>query len=220
MKIFADTADIAAVERLAQSGLIDGVTTNPTLIARTGRPIATVIKEIAGLVDGPVSAEVAGTEFDKMMCEADILRKLASNICVKLPLTLEGLRACQRLSSEGCETNVTLCFTANQALLAAKAGATYISSFVGRLDDIGLDGIDVLRDIRLIYGNYSGLNTQILAASLRTPNHVLAAARVGADAATMPPDVIDKLAGHPLTTSGLEMFMQDWAATGQSILPR
>lgn len=218
MKIFADTADIAAIERLAQSGLIDGVTTNPTLIAKSGRSIIEVISEISGLVDGPVSAEVAGKEFDQMMREADVLRKIAPNICVKLPLTLDGLRTCQRLNADGCQTNVTLCFTANQALLAAKAGATFISPFVGRLDDIGLDGSEVLSDIRLIYDNYPRLNTQILAASLRTPNHVLQAARIGVDAATMPPDVIDKLASHPLTTIGLAAFMKDWAATGQSIL--
>lgn len=220
MKIFADTADIAAIERLAQSGLIDGVTTNPTLIARSGHPFLAVIKEIAALVDGPVSAEVSETDYDQMMREADILRNLAPNICVKLPLTLDGLRACKRLSSEGTRTNVTLCFTANQALLAAKAGATFISPFVGRLDDIGLDGADLLQDIRVIYDNYPELDTQILAASLRTPNHVSEAARIGVDAATMPPQVVYKLASHPLTTSGLQMFLKDWAETGQSILPR
>lgn len=220
MKIFADTADIAAIERLAQSGLIDGVTTNPKLIARSGLRFLDVVKEIAALVDGPVSAEVAGTDFDQMMREADILRKLAQNICVKLPLTLDGLRACKRLSSEETRTNVTLCFTANQALLAAKSGATFISPFVGRLDDIGRDGTDVLQDIRVIYDNYPELDTQILAASLRTPNHVSEAARIGADAATMPPEAVDKLASHPLTTSGLQMFLKDWAETGQSILQR
>lgn len=220
MKIFADTADIAAIERLAQSGLIDGVTTNPTLIAQSGLPFLDVVTEITALVDGPVSAEVSGTDFDQMMREADILRNLAPNICVKLPLTLDGLRACKQLSSEETPTNVTLCFSVNQALLAAKAGATFISPFVGRLDDIGLDGTDLLQDIRVIYDNYPELDTHILAASLRTPNHVSEAARIGADAATMPPEVIDKLASHPLTTRGLQMFLEDWAETGQSILPR
>jgi transaldolase len=218
MKIFADTADLAAIETLSGAGLIDGVTTNPTLIAKSARPFLTVISDIAACVEGPVSAEVTGTEFDQIMREADVLRAIAPNICVKLPLTLAGLRACRRLSTEGCKTNVTLCFTANQALLAAKAGATFISPFVGRLEDIGLTGSDLLRDIRNIYNNYPNLKTKILAASLRTTNHVRAAALVGADAATMPPIVIEALADHPLTCSGLEGFLKDWATTGQSIL--
>jgi transaldolase len=219
MKIFADTSDVSAIERLAKLGVIDGVTTNPTLIAKSGRPFLALITEIASLVDGPVSAEVSATDFDQIMREAAVLRNLAPNVCVKLPLTLDGLRACKRLSSDGVQTNVTLCFSANQALLAAKAGATFVSPFVGRLDDIGLDGADLLRDIRLIYGNFPELRTQILAASLRTPNHVAEAARIGADAATMPPEVIEKLASHPLTTTGLDMFLKDWAKTGQRILP-
>ncbi len=218
MKIFADTADLAAIETLAEAGLIDGVTTNPSLIAQSGQSFLAVIAEIAVCVEGPVSAEVTGTEFDQMMREADVLRAIAPNICVKLPLTLAGLRACRRLSAEGCSTNVTLCFTANQALLAAKAGATFVSPFVGRLDDIGLVGCDLLHDIRQVYDNYPNLQTQILAASLRSANHVQMAALIGADAATMPPKVIEALAEHPLTRSGLEGFLRDWAATGQSIL--
>lgn len=219
MKIFADTVDLDAIKTLAAAGLIDGVTTNPTLVAKSGKPFPNVISDIAECVDGPVSAEVTGLEYDQMMREAEVLRAIAPNICVKLPLTFDGLRACRRLADEACKTNVTLCFTSNQALLAAKAGATFISPFVGRLDDIGLDGVDLLRDIRQVYDNYPGLQTQVLAASLRGANHVQAAALAGADAATMPPQVIRALADHPLTRSGLDGFLKDWAASGQTILP-
>lgn len=219
MKIFADTADLDAIKTLAVAGLIDGVTTNPTLVAKSGKPFLSVIAEIAECVDGPVSAEVTGLEYDQMMREAEVLRAIAPNICVKLPLTLDGLRACRRLADEDCKTNVTLCFTANQALLAAKAGATFISPFVGRLDDIGLDGVDLLRDIRQVYDSYPEFQTEVLAASLRGASHVQSAALAGADAATMPPHVIMALADHPLTRSGLDGFLKDWAASGQTILP-
>ncbi|MAM60099.1 fructose-6-phosphate aldolase [Maritimibacter sp. UBA3975] len=217
MKIFVDSADTAAIRRLAEAGLIDGVTTNPSLIAKAGADFLETVGELAAMVQGPVSAEVAATDYDGMMREAAVLAKIAPNVCIKLPLTMEGLRACRALRAEGRETNVTLCFTANQALLAAKADATYISPFVGRLDDINLDGGDLLRDIREIYDNYPALKTQILAASLRSANHVTDAARAGADAATMPPAVIESLVHHPLTEKGLSAFLDDWRRTGQRI---
>lgn len=218
MKIFADTADAEAIRRLADAGLIDGITTNPTLIAKNGGDMREVIAKIAAIVDGPVSAEVAATDCDAMLREAAVLGDIAPNVCIKLPLTMDGLRACRRLSEEGRETNVTLCFSVNQALLAAKAGATYVSPFVGRLDDINIDGGALLRDIRRVFDNYPGLGTQILAASLRSGNHVADAARAGADAATAPPAVIEGLTAHPLTDKGLAAFAADWKATGQSIL--
>lgn len=216
MKIFVDTADIDAIRELNDIGIIDGVTTNPSLILKSGRDILEVTKEICGIVDGPVSAEVTSTEFDGMMKEAAVLAKIADNICIKLPLTIDGLKACKHLTDEGHKTNVTLCFSANQALLAAKAGATFISPFVGRLDDINQDGLQLIRDIRDIYDNY-GFQTEILAASLRTANHVSEVALIGADVATIPPAVIKGLANHPLTDKGLATFLADWAKTGQSI---
>lgn len=217
MKIFVDSADIAAIRRLSEAGLIDGVTTNPSLIAKSGADFLETVRELAAMIDGPVSAEVAATDYDGMMREAAVLAKIAANVCIKLPLTMDGLRACRAVRAEGRETNVTLCFSTNQALLAAKANATYVSPFVGRLDDINLDGGDLLRDIREIYDNYPAFETQILAASLRSANHVTDAARAGADAATMPPVVIESLARHPLTDKGLENFIEDWRKTGQSI---
>jgi len=217
MKFFADTAEIEDIKKLQESGLLDGITTNPSLIAKSGRDFKEVIKEICGIVPGPVSAEVASTDFDTMIKEADVLRKLADNVVVKLPLTVDGLKACKVLTGEGTKTNVTLCFSANQALLAAKVGATYISPFIGRLDDINLEGMQLIRDIRQIYDNYA-FSTEILAASIRTPNHITEAALAGADVATIPPAVIYKLADHPLTKSGLEAFVKDWKGTGQSIL--
>jgi transaldolase len=217
MKFFVDTADVADIKDLAATGLLDGVTTNPSLIAKSGRKFLDVVKEICGIVDGPVSAEVVAPDHATMMKEAAVLRALAPNICIKLPLTIDGLKTCKALSAEGVKTNVTLCFSANQALLAAKAGATYISPFVGRLDDIGHDGMELIQDIRTIYDNYD-FNTEILVASVRSPVHVLAAARIGADVATMPPAVIKALASHALTDKGLAAFEADWAKTGQSIL--
>ena len=217
MKFFADTAEIKDIKELHDLGLLDGITTNPSLIAKSGRDFKEVIKEICSIVPGPVSAEVASTTFDQMMAEAAVLRKIADNVVIKLPLTLDGLKACKTLTGEGTKVNVTLCFSPNQALLAAKAGATYISPFIGRLDDINIEGMDLIRDIRTIYDNYA-YATEILAASIRTPNHVTQAALAGADVATIPPAVIKKLADHPLTKSGLEQFVKDWASTGQSIL--
>lgn len=217
MKFFADTAVVAEIRELHDYGLLDGVTTNPSLIAKSGRDFKEVIAEIASLVTGPVSAEVAALDFPGMVAEGEHLAQIAPNVVIKLPLTLDGLRACRHFAAKGIQTNVTLCFSANQALLAAKAGATYISPFVGRLDDINLDGMDLIRDIRQIYDNY-GFETQILAASVRTANHVKEAALAGADVATVPAAVIKGLAAHVLTDKGLEQFAKDWAKTGQSIL--
>jgi len=217
VKFFADTADVAEIADLAATGLLDGVTTNPSLIAKSGRNFLDVVKEICGLVDGPVSAEVVATDHATMLREAAVLRALAPNICIKLPLTIDGLKTCKALTAEGVKTNVTLCFSANQALLAAKAGATYVSPFVGRLDDIGHDGMELIQDIRTIYDNYD-FKTEILVASVRHPIHVLDAARMGADVCTIPPEVIWKLFNHPLTDKGLDAFLKDWAKTGQSIL--
>ena len=216
MKFFVDTADVSEIRELNELGLIDGVTTNPSLIMKSGRDIREVTKEICGIVDGPVSAEVAATEYDAMMKEAAVLAKIADNICIKLPLTLDGLKACRALTSDGHMTNVTLCFSANQALLAAKAGASFISPFIGRLDDMGLDGMDLIREIRQIYDNY-GFDTEILAASIRTVNHVKEAALIGADVATIPASTIKALVKHPLTDKGLEAFLADWKKTGQTI---
>ncbi len=217
MKFFVDTAEIKDIEELNATGLLDGVTTNPSLIAKSGRDFKEVVKEICGIVDGPVSAEVASTEYDGMLAEADVLAKLADNVVIKLPLTWDGLKACKTLTGKGVKTNVTLCFSANQALLAAKVGATYISPFIGRLDDINTDGMQLIEDIRTIYDNYA-FSTEILAASLRSVNHVSEAALAGADVATIPPAVIRKLADHPLTDKGLAAFVADWKKTGQSIL--
>jgi len=216
MKFFVDTADVNEIKELNDLGLIDGVTTNPSLIMKSGRDIVEVTKEICSIVDGPVSAEVAATEYDAMMKEAAVLAKIADNICIKLPLTLDGLKACRALTSDGHMTNVTLCFSANQALLAAKAGASFISPFIGRLDDMAIDGMEVIREIRQIYDNY-GFDTEILAASIRTVNHVREAALIGADVATIPASTIKALVKHPLTDKGLEAFLADWKKTGQTI---
>ena len=217
MKFFVDTAEIKDIRDLYETGLLDGVTTNPSLIAKSGRQFKEVIKEICSIVPGPVSAEVAATDYDGMIAEGHVLAKLAENVVVKLPLTIDGLKACKTFSKEGIKTNVTLCFSPNQALLAAKVGATYISPFIGRLDDINADGVELIENIRTIYDNYS-FATEILAASIRTPNHITEVALAGADVATIPPAVIYKLADHPLTKSGLEQFVKDWKGTGQSIL--
>jgi transaldolase len=206
------------IRDLVEAGLIDGVTTNPTLIARTGRGFTDIIAEIAEIVDGPVSAEVGATDVPEMLEEAEVLNAIAPNVCIKLPLTRAGLQACAKLRSEGVDTNVTLCFSVNQALLAAKAGATFVSPFVGRLDDMTTDGTDLLREIRLLFDRHSGLRTKILAASLRSVNHVAAAALIGCDAATAAPTVIEKLEHHPLTDAGLEVFLTDWKNSGQRIL--
>ena len=216
MKFFADTAEIADIQELAATGLLDGVTTNPSLIAKSGRDFMEVTREICALVDGPVSAEVVALDHAGMMREAEILRKIASNVCIKVPLTIDGLKTCKALTGEGTMVNVTLCFSANQALLAAKAGATFVSPFVGRHDDNGFDGMDLIRDIRLIYDNYA-FETQILVASIRHGVHVLESAKIGADVITAPPAVIKGLFKHVLTEKGIEGFLADWAKTGQSI---
>jgi transaldolase len=217
MKFFADTAEIADIRELAETGLLDGVTTNPSLIAKSGRDFMEVTKEICGIVDGPVSAEVVALDHPTMIKEAEVLRKIADNVCIKVPLTIDGLKTCRALTGEGTMVNVTLCFSANQALLAAKAGATFVSPFVGRHDDNGFDGMELIRDIRLIYDNYA-FGTQILVASVRHAIHVLESARIGADVMTAPPAVIKGLARHVLTDKGIEGFLADWAKTGQSIL--
>jgi transaldolase len=217
MKFFVDSADVAAIRELNDLGMVDGVTTNPSIILKSGRDIIEVTREICEIVNGPVSAEVVALEAEAMIAEGRKLAEIAPNITVKLPLTWDGLKACKVLTGEGKMVNVTLCFSANQALLAAKAGATFISPFVGRLDDIGLDGMELIEDIRVVYDNY-GYETQILAASIRSVNHVLDVARIGADVMTAPPEVIRKLAFHPLTDAGLAQFMKDWEKTGQKIL--
>ena len=217
MKFFVDTAEVNEIADLLSTGLLDGVTTNPSLVAKSGRDFKEVIAEICGMTDTPVSAEVAALDVDGMIAEGEYLAKIASNVVVKLPLTMEGLKACAHFNRNGIKTNVTLCFSPNQALLAAKAGATYVSPFIGRLDDINLDGSELIRDIRTIYDNYD-METEIIAASIRTPNHVTEAALAGSDIATVPPGVIKSLAAHPLTTNGVVQFTKDWAATGQSIL--
>jgi len=217
MKFFVDTADTADIRDLAATGLLDGVTTNPSLIHKSGRAFLEVVEEICGLVDGPVSAEVVALDHETMMKEAEVLRKIADNVCIKVPLTIDGLKTCKALTDEGTLVNVTLCFSANQALLAAKAGASFISPFVGRHDDNGFDGMALIQDIRLIYDNY-GFDTEILVASVRHPIHVLESARIGADVMTAPPAVIRMLSRHVLTDKGLEGFAADWAKTGQSIL--
>ncbi len=217
MKFFVDSADLDQILELNAIGLVDGVTTNPSIIAKSGRDFKDVIAEICKEIKGPVSAEVVSTDSEHMIAEGRELRKIASNVCVKLPLTLDGLKACSTLSREEIPTNVTLCFSPNQALLAAKCGATFISPFIGRLDDISLDGIDLIEDIRTIYDNY-GYETEILAASIRNVNHVKDCALIGADVITAPPSVIKSLANHVLTHKGLEAFLKDWKGTGQSIL--
>ena len=217
MKFFADTADTADIRDLADAGLLDGVTTNPSLIHKAGRDFLEVVAEICEIVPGkPVSAEVVALDYDGMMREAEIVRKIADNIAVKVPLTIDGLKTCKALTDDGTMVNVTLCFSANQALLAAKAGATFISPFVGRHDDNGFDGMQLISDIRLIYDNFD-FQTEILVASVRHPVHVLEAARIGADVMTAPPAVIRQLVKHPLTDKGIEGFLADWAKTGQKI---
>jgi transaldolase len=217
MKFFVDTAETAEISALAATGLLDGVTTNPSLIAKSGRKFLEVIAEICDLVPGPVSAEVAATDFSQMMREAKILRAIAPNVCIKVPLTPDGLRACHALSQDGTAVNVTLCFSAAQALLAAKAGATFISPFIGRLDDIGQNGMELIADIVSIYANYPAIKTEVLAASIRHPIHLIEAAKRGAHVATIPPSVIKQLYHHPLTDKGLAAFVADWAKTGQTI---
>lgn len=216
MKFFVDTANVAEISELQEAGLIDGVTTNPSLVLKANRPIKEIIKDICDVTDGPVSAEVAGITFDEMMREGKILAAIAPNVVIKLPLTLDGLKACKHFTEDGFKTNVTLCFSANQALLAAKAGATYISPFIGRLDDMNIDGMALIADIRRIYDNYD-FDTEILAASIRTANHVREAALLGADVATVPAATLKALVKHPLTDKGLESFVADWAKTGQTI---
>lgn len=216
MKFFIDSADTEEIAKLNDIGLCDGVTTNPSIIAKSGRDFKEVVKEICDLVEGPVSAEVIATEAEQMIEEGKKLAKIAKNVVVKLPLTMEGLKACKALTNDKIKTNVTLCFSANQALLAAKAGATYISPFIGRLDDISQAGMDLIADIRDIYDNY-GFQTQILAASIRHPEHVLQAALIGSDVCTLPPKVIWQLVKHPLTDKGLEDFLADWEKTKQEI---
>ena len=217
MKFFIDTAEIDEIKELAATGMVDGVTTNPSLIMKSGRDIVEVTREICSIIDGPVSAETVALDAEGMIAEGRKLAEIAPNIAIKVPLTWNGLRACKTLTDAGHMVNVTLCFSATQALLAAKAGATFISPFIGRLDDIGLDGMELIADIRQIYDNYQ-FETQILAASIRTVNHVATAAKIGADVATIPPGVVKKLADHPLTDKGLDAFLSDWAKTGQKIL--
>jgi transaldolase len=218
MKFFVDTADVAEIKELAATGLLDGVTTNPSLVSKAKRDFKEIIAEICEIVPGPVSAEVAATDLDDMLREARALAKIAKNVAVKVPLTWDGLKACRTLTAEGTMVNVTLCFSANQALLAAKAGATFVSPFVGRLDDAGQDGMELVREIRAIYDNYAELSTQILAASIRHVAHVQQAAMIGADVATLPPAVLRALVHHPLTDKGLDLFLADWKKTGQRIV--
>ncbi|MBP0494431.1 fructose-6-phosphate aldolase [Pararoseomonas indoligenes] len=218
MKFFVDTADVSEIRALAESGLLDGVTTNPSLIAKAARPMAEVIKEICDITPGPVSAEVTATDYDGMMREGEHLGRIAPNVVIKLPLTEAGLRACKHMVNNGVMVNVTLCFSPAQALLAGKAGATYISPFVGRLDDIGQNGMELIADIMQIYENYDAIRTEVLVASIRHPIHLIQAAKLGAHVATLPPAVIKSLYKHPLTDKGLESFLADWKKTGQSIL--
>jgi len=218
MKFFVDTADLAEIEELAATGLLDGVTTNPSLVAKAGGDFKDTIKQICAIVAGPVSAEVAATDYEGMLKEGKALARIAKNVTIKVPLTLDGLKACKALTSEGTMVNVTLCFSATQALLAAKAGATFVSPFIGRLDDIGLDGMALIKEIRVIFDNYPDLSTDILAASIRTVNHVKDAAMIGADVATIPPAILKQLVKHPLTDKGIEIFLNDWKKTGQKIV--
>jgi transaldolase len=218
MKFFVDTADVAEIADLAATGLLDGVTTNPSLVAKSGRNFLEVIREICALVDGPVSAEVTATAYERMLAEGRKLADLAPNVCVKVPLTWDGLKACKTLRADGIQVNVTLCFTPAQALLAAKAGATFVSPFVGRLDDIGHDGMALIGEIVEIFRNYDQLETEVLVASVRHPVHLIEAARLGADVATLPPKILHQLVQHPLTDKGLAGFLKDWEATGQKIV--
>ena len=217
MKFFIDSAEISEIKELAAYGLLDGVTTNPTLIAKSGRKFKEVIAEICSVVEGPVSAEVAATDYAGMIREGEILSKIAKNVCIKLPLTMDGLKACKYFSDKKIQTNVTLCFSAAQAILAAKAGATFVSPFVGRLDDIGQDGLGLIEEICQIYSNYPNFKTEVLVASIRHPIHITTAAKMGAHVATIPGKVLKQLASHPLTDKGLETFVKDWASTGQKI---
>ena len=217
MKFFIDSADIAELKAAVATGLVDGVTTNPSLIAKSGRNFVEAVREICSFVEGPVSAEVAATDLEGILAEGRALAAIADNVAVKVPLTWPGLKACKTLTDEGCMVNVTLCFSANQALLAAKAGATFISPFLGRLDDVGIDGMELIREIRAIYDNYDALETEILAASIRHPLHIKDAAIAGADVATMPPNIFRQLIDHPLTDKGLAAFLADWQKTGQTI---
>ena len=218
MKFYVDTADVEEIRELSETGLLDGVTTNPSLIAKSNRNVFEVLAEICDLVDGPVSGEVTATDRGGMVTEGRRLHEVSENVMVKVPLTWEGLKACRILNQAGIQVNVTLCFSANQAVLAAKAGATVVSPFVGRLDDIGQDGMALIHDIRLVFDNYQELSTEILVASIRHPMHVLEAAKIGADICTVPPQVLRALATHPLTDTGLEAFLEDWKKTGQNIL--
>jgi transaldolase len=218
MKFFVDTADINEIKELAATGLLDGVTTNPSLVAKSGKQFLPLIKEICGVVKGPVSAEVAATDYATMRKEAEVLRKIADHVAVKVPLTPDGLKVCKELSDDGTMVNVTLCFSAAQAILAAKAGAAFISPFVGRLDDIGQNGLELIADIVTIYGNYGYFDTEVLVASVRNPIHIVESAKMGAHVATCPPAVIKQLYNHPLTDKGLAAFVEDWKKTGQSIL--
>lgn len=218
MKFFIDTADIQEIKDLAETGMVDGVTTNPTLAAKSGKNFKDLIAEICDVVHGPVSAEVTALDYQTMIKEADELRKIAKNVTIKVPLTKAGLKTCKTLTSQGTMVNVTLCFTCGQAILAAKAGATFVSPFVGRLDDLGVDGMQLIDDIVGIYENYENFNTEVLVASVRSVEHVVTAARYGAHVITAPPQVIHQLYKHPLTDIGLEKFMEDWKKTGQSIL--
>jgi transaldolase len=217
MKFFVDTADTAEIKSLAASGLLDGVTTNPSLVAKTGRKFLDVLAEICAVVRGPVSAEVAATDYDGMLAEARVVRSVAKNIAVKVPLTPDGLRACRHLTDDGAMVNVTLCFSAAQAILAAKAGATFVSPFVGRLDDIAEHGMSLIADIVQIYRNYPAFKTEVLVASVRSPLHVVEAGKIGAHICTLPPAVLRSLFNHPLTDKGLAAFLADWAKTGQHI---
>jgi transaldolase len=218
MKFFVDTADVKEIRELAATGLLDGVTTNPTLIAKSGRDFIEVIKEICTIVDGPVSAEVTAIDADGMIREGEKLAKLAKNVAIKVPLTLDGLKACKHFTSKGTMVNVTLCFSAAQALLAAKAGATFVSPFVGRLDDIGQDGMELIADIVTMYAQYDYFKTEVLVASIRNPVHIVDAAKMGAHVATIPPSVLKQLVSHPLTDKGLAAFLADWQKTGQKIV--
>ncbi len=218
MKFFIDTADLNEIKDLAATGMVDGVTTNPSLAAKQGMNFKELIAEVCKVVSGPVSAEVTAMDYETMMKEAEVLRKIARNVTIKVPLTQDGLKVCRALSSEGTMVNVTLCFTCGQAILAAKAGATFVSPFVGRLDDLGVNGMQLIDDIRMVYDNYDGFKTQILVASVRSPEHVINAGKIGADVITAPPKVIRQLYHHPLTDAGLKTFAEDWAKTGQSIL--
>ncbi|MFT6333182.1 MAG: transaldolase [Lentimonas sp.] len=217
MKFFIDSAEISEIKELSSYGFLDGVTTNPSLIAKSGRDFIEVITEICSIVEGPVSAEVAALDYEGMVREGEILSKIASNVCIKLPLTMNGLKACKYFSNKGVKTNVTLCFSASQAILAAKAGATFVSPFVGRLDDIGQDGLGLIAEICEIYSNYPEFKTEVLVASIRNPIHITTAAKMGAGVATIPAKVLNQLALHPLTEKGIETFVKDWEKTGQKI---